>query len=94
MYGWYGILLHKACFTFILFDWHCGWFKTTKQKQKRVEVKQEKLGKSWIVGTAFCCINPASPSSLPNDTVVGLRLLFSLKPKEMAKMRLLAIWID
>ena len=23
-----------------------------------------------------------------------LRLLFSLKPKEMAKMRLLAIWID
>ena len=24
----------------------------------------------------------------------SLRLLFSLKPKEMAKMRLLAIWID
>ena len=23
-----------------------------------------------------------------------LRLLFSLKPKEMAKMRLIAIWID
>ena len=23
-----------------------------------------------------------------------LRLLFSLKPKEMAKMKLLAIWID
>ena len=25
---------------------------------------------------------------------VDLRLLFSLNPKEMAKMRLLAIWID
>ena len=24
----------------------------------------------------------------------GLRLLFSLKPKEVAKMRLLAVWID
>ena len=27
-------------------------------------------------------------------THVDLRLLFSLKPKEMAKMRLLAVWID
>ena len=26
--------------------------------------------------------------------VIYLRLLFSLKTKEMAKMRLLAIWID
>ena len=28
------------------------------------------------------------------NIVVELRLLFSIKPKEMAKMGLLAIWID
>ena len=28
------------------------------------------------------------------SVVQALRLLFSLKPKEMAKMRFLAIWID
>ena len=30
----------------------------------------------------------------PKQVSVSLRLLFSLKPKEMAKMRLLALWID
>ena len=30
----------------------------------------------------------------PKQISVSLRLLFSLKPKEMAKMRLLALWID
>ena len=42
---------------------------------------------SYFLALRNCILNAGTNLRL-------LRLLFSLKPKEMAKMRLLAIWID
>ena len=50
------------------------------------------VNRQGLVTSTFCCGNALLWLAVRN--FMGLRLLFSLKPKEMAKMRLLVIWID
>ena len=50
------------------------------------------VNRQGLVTSAFCCGNALL--WLAVRIFMGLRLLFSLKPKEMAKMRLLVIWMD
>ena len=51
---------------------------------------------SYVVYIKFTTCLRLVVSNLKKDCSIlnVLRLLFSLKPKEMSKMRLLAIWID
>ena len=75
------------------------WFQLVKSTKKahymcQISNQSDEWCQKWRGGVRLTLPPLCLRVTFVGLCLLGLRLLFSLKPKEMAKMRFLAIWID